>query len=267
MSANPWDEMTARWREMYEAQSAQAQKVWLDGQQQLSAAFTGAPKMAADTNATALTDLWRSWSTLGNSIWGSAGAALPAMSSMGASPESISLSLASGGAVTDILRRLAEGPRFADVGTSERLMAQVMGKWLSVQNSSCAYESVLAGAWAETNTRFAGLLSERQRDGRDVPTGRAALKTWLDISNDVLVETQRSEKFLAAQRQLLRDGLDFMLVQREFVEALVEPMGLPTRSEIDEIHRTVHELKQRVRAIEKRSAVPARTSPSPAQSE
>jgi hypothetical protein len=35
------------------------------------------------------------------------------------------------------------------------------------------------------------------------------------------------------------------------VEALVEPAGLPTRTEIDEIHQTVQDLKRRVRQLEK----------------
>ena len=39
--------------------------------------------------------------------------------------------------------------------------------------------------------------------------------------------------------------MDFLLAQREVVENLVEPAGLPTRTEIDEVHRSIHELKRR----------------------
>lgn len=84
-----------------------------------------------------------------------------------------------------------------------------------------------------------------------MPDAKESLKLWLDTANQVLLETQRSEKFLAAQRRLLRDGMEFMLAERELVEALVEPIGLPTRSEIDEVHQNVHELKRRVRSLEK----------------
>ena len=45
--------------------------------------------------------------------------------------------------------------------------------------------------------------------------------------------------------------MNFMLIQREFLEGLVEPAGLPTRSEIDELHRSVHTLKHRVKTLEK----------------
>jgi hypothetical protein len=38
------------------------------------------------------------------------------------------------------------------------------------------------------------------------------------------------------------------------VEAMVEPAGLPTRTEIDEVHRSLYELKRRLRLLEKASA-------------
>ena len=82
-----------------------------------------------------------------------------------------------------------------------------------------------------------------------MPDAKESLKLWLDVANQVLLETHRSEKFLDAQRQLLRSGMDFMLAEREFVEALVEPAGLPTRTEIDEVHRSIHELKRRVKTL------------------
>ena len=48
--------------------------------------------------------------------------------------------------------------------------------------------------------------------------------------------------------------MTFLLAEREMIESMVEPAGLPTRSEVDEIHLSVQELKRRVRALEKASA-------------
>ena len=86
-------------------------------------------------------------------------------------------------------------------------------------------------------------------------------RLWLEIANQTLIETHRTPEFLEAQQQLLAHGMDFLLAEREFVEALVEPAGLPTRTEIDEVHHTVQDLKRRVRALEKGRA--ATLSPEP----
>ena len=79
MTANPWEEMTTRWREMSEAQTTQAQKAWLDAQRQMNAAFAGTPKTDDGASATALTELWRSWLALGDSAWGATGSRVPAV--------------------------------------------------------------------------------------------------------------------------------------------------------------------------------------------
>lgn len=266
MSSDPWAEMTARWRDIYDENAALARKSWLDGQSQLTTAFAGGGQTDPPASAAALAELWRSWLTFGDTLWGTpsggAGDGPPGPGGLGALTESVSLSLASGGAVSEALRRMAEGPRLADVGAPERLMARLTERWLSVQQSARIYESVVAGAWANANTRFAEELSARYRAGKDIPDAKEALKLWLDIANQVLLETHRSERFLDAQRRLLRDGLDFMLAERDFVEGLVEPAGLPTRTEIDEVHRAVHDLKRRVKALERASAAMPLDKPS-----
>lgn len=266
----PWDEMTKRWREMYQEQATLVQKNWLDSQSQLATALAGGAMTDPSASAASLAQLWRSWMTFGDSLLGSApgvaGEARPGAAVLGALPESVSLSLASGGAVNEALRRMAEGPRLADVGASERLMAKVTELWLSFQNSARNYEGVVAGAWTQANSRFAERLSQRSGTERTIPDAKETLKLWLDTANQVLLETHRSQTFLDAQRQLLRAGMDFMLAEREFVEALVEPAGLPTRTEIDEVHRSIYELKRRVKALERGSAAtslgrsPARNS-------
>jgi hypothetical protein len=250
MTSDPWEEMTRRWREMYQEHASLARKNFLDGQAQLATALAGGAVVDPG-------ELWRSWMAFGDSLWGSplggGGDAASGAGAIGALRESVSLSLASGGAVSEALRRMAEGPRLADVGTSQRLIAKVMKLWLSVQDSARTYESVVSGAWAQANTRFVERLSQRYGTGTDMPDAKESLKLWLDVANQVLLETHRSEKFLDAQRQLLRSGMDFMLAEREFVEALVEPAGLPTRTEIDEVHRSIHELKRRVKTLERAS--------------
>jgi polyhydroxyalkanoate synthesis regulator phasin len=250
MTTESWEDLSKRWREMYADQAAQAQQNWFS---QSAGAMPGG--VNAPAGASAFTDLWRSWTALGNSVSGSSahavGTGIPGAGVMGGLPDSISLSLAGGGLVSDLMRRVTEGPSFADVGAPEKLMARVMEQWLAVQKSTQVYEYIVARNWAETNTRYAEQMAERQRSGKGELNPKEALKVWLDIANQVFLETQRSEKFLSAQRQLIRDGLDFILVEREFVENLVKPIGLPTRSEIDEVHRNVHELKKQVKALQK----------------
>jgi polyhydroxyalkanoate synthase subunit PhaE len=166
----------------------------------------------------------------------------------------VSLSVVGGNQVGEAIRRMTEGPRFADVGATERRMANVMELYLEVQSAARTYEGVIAAAWIEANQLFAEKLGERFVAQEHALQPRDFLKLWLDIANDVLVKTHRTEGFLEAQRTLLRHGMDFLLAERELVEELVEPAGLPTRSELDELHQSVQVLKRRVRQLERSSA-------------
>jgi polyhydroxyalkanoate synthase subunit PhaE len=261
MSTTPWEEFAKRGRELYERQ-AELAKTWLDGQSTLAGAFAetgegGAPAgLGAD--AAAMAEWWRSWLGLGTSL----GAAMPGMAqpgqvageALGRFLDPMSLLLASGSQVGETIRKMTEGPRLADLGAVERRMGKVMQLWLQVQQAARAYEAVAAGAWHEASQRFATEYQKLARAGQAPSQPSEALKLWLEIANRTLLETHRSEPFLAAQGELLRHGMTFLLAEREMVESMVEPAGLPTRTEVDEVHRSVQELKRRVRALEKAGA-------------
>ena len=249
-----WDEMSKRWRELYDQQAEMARS-WVDGQAKLAGTLAAAvPGEQAKAEALAMSELWRSWLNLGGSLGSMPGMGEPGRigsETLGRFLDPMSLALVGGSQVGETIRRMTEGPRLADLGTIERRMGRVMELWLSVQQRARAYEAVVAGAWVEANRRFAADYQERARAGTAPKDPKEALKLWLDIANQALLETHRSEKFLKAQGELLRHGMDFLMAEREMVESFVEPAGIPTRSEIDEVHRSVLDLKRRMRALEK----------------
>jgi polyhydroxyalkanoate synthase subunit PhaE len=244
-------------------------KEWLDGQTELTNTlseltekanqFPGLGEGVGGVNpfadAGALAELWRSWTELSGSL----GRSLPSVSAnggiaaetLGRITDPLAMSLAGGGQVGDTIRRMTEGPRFADIGAAEHRMAKLFGLWMSVQTAARNYERIVAGAWLKANQQFATEVASRSRTDTAVRGSKQALRLWLEIADKTLIETHRTPEFLEAQQQLLAQGMDFLLAEREFVEILVEPAGLPTRTEIDEIHHTVQDLKRRVRQLEK----------------
>jgi hypothetical protein len=253
MTGVPWEEMTSRWKDLYNEQAKVAQQ-WVESQTQLATTLSGmGGEGGMPADAAAMAELWRSAMALGSSSVGVPGleATGIANDTIGKMLDPVSMSLMGGNRVGEAIRRMTEGPRFADVGSIERDMAQVMELYLAVQSSARQYEGVVAQAWVEVNQRFASEVSKRFTSGQTPLPAKDALKAWLDIANDTLMRTHRSTPFLEAQRQLLRAGMDFLLAERKLVEQLVEPAGLPTRSEIDELHQTVQTLKRRVRTLER----------------
>jgi polyhydroxyalkanoate synthase subunit PhaE len=247
--------MSRRWRELTEAQ-AEGTTRWVDAQSQLVKTLAGAGASADPaSDAAAMADVWRSSMALGGILTSS----VPGMEGGGLASEMLtrmlnpmSTALVGGNQVGDVIRRMTEGPRLADVGGLERQMVELMDLYVAVQAATRAYETVVASAWTKASQRFAEDISQRAQTGKGLRPGKKALEVWMDIANQTLVETHRSAEFLTAQRDLLRRGMDFLLAERHLFEQLVEPAGLPTRTEIDEVHRSVWELKRRIRELERR---------------
>jgi hypothetical protein len=162
--------------------------------------------------------------------------------------------------INHAIQRLVEGPEFADIGTLERQVLKATKEWLALREASAAHRAVTAAAWSRAFETFSKEMMTKPPSMKD--SARSVLDRWLAIANEELIRTQRTDAFLEAQRNLLRAGVDYRLKERELVELWCETHSIPTRTEVDDLHRTVHGLNRRVRDLEKRFAA-AMSAPKP----
>jgi hypothetical protein len=81
------------------------------------------------------------------------------------------------------------------------------------------------------------------------PDAKAALAVWVETANRELLETQRSERFLQTQAAMIRATTELRLAQQDLVEHFGKQYGFPTRTELDDVHRTVTELRRELRQM------------------
>lgn len=154
--------------------------------------------------------------------------------------------------VNRAIQRLVEGPEFTDIGPLERQVLKATGEWIALRRASAAFKAVTAAAWARA---FASFSRATTADPSLVTQGpRAVLDRWLKVANEELIRTQRTEPFLKAQRDLLTAGVDYRLKERALVELWCETHSIPTRTEIDDVHRTLHDLRAQIRDLKSRLA-------------
>ena len=161
--------------------------------------------------------------------------------------------------INQAIQRLVEGPEFADIGTLERQVLKATREWFALREASAAYRAVTAGAWSRA---FASFTREMATSPEALAQGsRPVLDRWLAIANEELIRTQRTDEFLKAQRELLAAGVAYRLKERELVEVWCETHSIPTRTEVDDVHRTVHELRGQIRALRAEVAAARRAAP------
>ena len=145
--------------------------------------------------------------------------------------------------------KLVEGPEFADIGSLEREGLETSREWLALRKATAAHQAVTTAAWSRAFAEFGQEMAGAPAMLMNEP--RAALDRWLAIANAELVRTQRTDEFLKTQRSLIRAGVDYRLKERELVEKWCEAHSMPTRTEVDELHRAVYELRRELRRLRK----------------
>jgi len=153
------------------------------------------------------------------------------------------------GALDAALKGFLEGPRYATLFDFDRKLLELQQGTLQLDREVAAYQAVMQKAWTLAFERFAKAITAGAGDG--TWTWRALTNQWLATANETLIEVQRSDDFLQAQRRMLRAASDRRLQERRVAEAWCEATHVPTRSEVDELQRQVVELRRELRLLKR----------------
>lgn len=160
--------------------------------------------------------------------------------------------LAGSDEINQTIQKLVEGPEFNDLATLENQGLKATREWIALREASAEYRMVAARAWTRAFERFNRETSGDNEIWRSGP--RNLIDKWLEIANDELIASQRTDAFLQAQRKLLRAGVDYRLREREMIETWCETHSIPTRSEVDDLHEMVYRLRRELRDLKKQAA-------------
>ncbi len=150
---------------------------------------------------------------------------------------------------SEVLQNLANGPDFADIGVIEKKVLRSSQDWLALRNASAEYQLIISKAWLRAFDSFTQDMSSLKGVDPDKP--KEMLNHWLKLANEQLIQVQRSEEFLAAQQELVRSSSQYKLKQREFSELWCESYAIPTRTEVDDLHKTVYLLRREIRELKR----------------
>ncbi|MBV8912052.1 MAG: hypothetical protein JOZ05_03300, partial [Acetobacteraceae bacterium] len=162
--------------------------------------------------------------------------------------------MAGTGELDDVLTRMAEGPRLADLWDLERRYVRVMKAWTELRRRTLEHQRIVLEAWVRAGRRYMEELSGHAGvDGKPLQPKRA-FALWTEVANRQLLETQRSDPFLQSQREMIRASTELRMAQQELVEHFGKQYGFPTRTELDDVHRTLTEMRRELRRMRRELA-------------
>jgi hypothetical protein len=146
------------------------------------------------------------------------------------------------------LRQLLEGPRYAVLWDADRRLLELQQLSAERDRAVARYQSLVQKGWSDAVVRFSKSMPSRTAPSQ---TWRELAERWIATLNETLLDVYRSPEFVEAQRHMLRAIADHRLQERRICEAWCEVAQLPTRTELDEVQRTLTDVRRRVRLLER----------------
>jgi class III poly(R)-hydroxyalkanoic acid synthase PhaE subunit len=116
-----------------------------------------------------------------------------------------------------------------------------------------AAESRLAGAWFEVHRRALAALGDevaaRAAAGTPVTTLRGLYDLWVECAERIHAESARSSPYVELQAELANSLSGLRIGQRELIERWARQYDLPTRAELDSVHRQLKALSADLRRV------------------
>ena len=156
-------------------------------------------------------------------------------------------------------------PQLADLWNVERQQSRVLKAWLDVQRGRLEYSAILLDGWLRAGCEYGDEMARLIRNDQQPMAGKALLALWTEVADRELIRTLRSQSFLRAQASVLRAEAELKLEQRNLAEHWLNQLDLPTRTEIDDLHRTVTQLRRELRKLQQQDQSSARLPDRPSE--
>ncbi|MGH8086257.1 MAG: class III poly(R)-hydroxyalkanoic acid synthase subunit PhaE [Lysobacter sp.] len=117
------------------------------------------------------------------------------------------------------------------------------------QQQGQAYQTLMAEAAQDAFKRFEQKLTERSEPGKQLESARALFDLWIDAAEEAYADIALSPRFRDAYGALVNSQMRLRAAVQAQVEQAGEPLGMPTRTEVDAAHRKIVQLERELRRL------------------
>ena len=94
-------------------------------------------------------------------------------------------------------------------------------------------------------------LASSEKKGETVQNWQQLLQVLSNVFDGVFQQRFRAEDGLEVRGIFLNSAMIYRLYQQQLMEVFLKIYGLPTRSEVDEIHHSIYELRKELKSLKK----------------
>jgi len=123
--------------------------------------------------------------------------------------------------------------------------------WINFSKANFDYQIVLLDVWLKAFDELTRKLASSEEKGETVQNWQQFLQVWSSVFDQAFAQTFRSKDALEVQGNFLNSAMTYRLYQQQLMEVFLKMYDLPTRSEVEEIHHSIYELRKEVKSLKK----------------
>jgi hypothetical protein len=89
------------------------------------------------------------------------------------------------------------------------------------------------------------------KDGLTIDSYKGLVNMWITKADDVFLKVFYSEDYVRIQSEFVNSLMQYRLQERAISETFLEMQGLPTRSEVDEMHEEIYKLRKELKSLKR----------------
>lgn len=123
--------------------------------------------------------------------------------------------------------------------------------WKNLYKASIDYQVILGNIQFKSFEALMKKLVSLSEKGKTVKDWREFQTIWSEVADDVFEKAFFDEANLKIRGNFLNALNCYRIQQQELMEISMKMMNLPLRSEVDEIHKTIYELRKEIKHLKK----------------
>jgi hypothetical protein len=193
-------------------------------------------------------DVWSAWADTWTGVLANRGAPIgEAMLKTISDPKAWPTALVP---ILDEIRAAIKLPTFADLPGVDLFELPSPAALIGLLQVSQNYAAISLPIWIKACERFLAEVKERQgADPERTPSAGDVMDIWNNVLDRTLMEFNRSGEFAQAQQQLLHAAAQHRRELSGAFEKVAKAVNMPTRTEMTDVYRRLHDLTREVHAL------------------
>lgn len=123
--------------------------------------------------------------------------------------------------------------------------------WAQYETMNREYNAAMANIGLEAVTKFQEYLANPPKDKEPITSLKGIYAKWVDVCEDVYAKFAMSDEYTKLYGEVVNALMAYKKQMNLLVDENLEQFNLPNRTEVDALHKALHELKRENRELRK----------------